>query len=280
MKVHNSYLIDSLNKLIAIDNKNYLNTNDKDGDIGERFVKDSIKYYMWEKGFKVRSTGNRTFYIEEQYGSDKKRGNEGIDFRFGFVHNMRRYDCYIESKNWNVYPITPSIFKKEILDRFTMNANQLGCVWILTMNKKNIPSINTKCIANNIHIVPIDMKITSSQLNTNSLRIIMEHFLEDFHKLMEILTRVRLRKSVKRRSPNSKRYDKAIVLGLPPTLIASMFNTTLSNVQKRKSVLKSEGIDVLDGRSQTARYIRLITVDELNKIHKKVIRRMFEEKRV
>ena len=102
MELDQVYVNDLLDKLKAIDSKNYSNQRDKDGDIGERFVKDSIKYYMREKDFKLRKSGNRTFTIEGQYKVGKS-GYGGIDFRFRFVHNNKRYDCYVESKNWKKY---------------------------------------------------------------------------------------------------------------------------------------------------------------------------------
>ena len=85
MKVDTIFLNDLLARLVSIDNKQYRNQKDKDGDIGERFVKDCIKYYMWSKGFRLRKTGNRTFNIEGQYKVDKS-GYGGIDFRLHFIY--------------------------------------------------------------------------------------------------------------------------------------------------------------------------------------------------
>jgi hypothetical protein len=277
MKVDTTYLNNLLNKLIKIDQKHYPNARKKDGDIGERFVKDSIKFYMWEKGFKLRDSGNRTFNMDEQVKANQ-RGMGGVDFQFDFEHNNKKYDCYIESKNWKKYQFIPnSMFNKEILDRFTKNANQPGCIWVVTMNKDNIPLISQRCQNNNIHIISIDTKIITNQLNKTSLTHIMEHFLDDFDRLMTILTGVKFRKPAKKARLGSKPYDNAIILGLQPSLIAKMYGTTLKYITKRKSEIKKMGIDVLDGRSKTAKRAKLIKEDQLDDIYIEVIREMIEQ---
>ena len=90
-----AYYISELEKeLLNIYNKN-LSINDILGEIGERFVKDGIKYYFFSKGFKVRKTGERTFKISGQY-KVRKSGVGGIDFRLQYIHRGKRYDCYVE----------------------------------------------------------------------------------------------------------------------------------------------------------------------------------------
>lgn len=233
---------------------------------------------MWEKGFKLRRTGNRTFKIEGQFRAGRG-GMGGIDFRFGFVYNKKRYDCYIETKNWAVYPLSPNMFQTEILDRFYNNANQPGCIWILTINRGYIRAISALCLINNIDIVTINCKITPHQLNIFNLRPIMEDFLDDFDRLMTKLTGVKLRGSrTIVNMPTYRPYDKAIVLGLPPSLIAQMYHTTPGNISKRKSELKTQGIDVLDGRSRTARLAKLMTVEDLDKVYRDILKGLIKKK--
>lgn len=272
MKVDPHFLNELLSKLIKIDNTNYSNPKDKDGDIGERFVKDSIKFYMWNKGFKLRDKGNRTFKIEEP----PKKGKLGADFPFSFIHNSKIYDCYIEVKNWKVLPITPKTFQDEILDRFIKKAKQIGCRWIVTMNKGNIKQIVTDCKKHNIFIIPIDKKITTKQLNTTSLRTIMENFLDDFDKLMKGLTGVKLNKVKGKNKMYSKPYDWDIILGIPSNIIAKRYGTTPNNINKRKSELKGKGIDILDGRGDTARKARIIDKDELDIIYSNIMKEIIE----
>lgn len=278
MKVDSVHLNDLLIKLIKINQKHYPNPRKRDGDIGERFVKDSIKYYMWEKGFKLRSSGNRTFKIEGQYKAGRG-GMGGIDFRFGFVHNNKRYDCFVESKNWGIFNLTYSMFQTEILNRFYKNVNHPGCIRIVTINRAYTykRKITTLCRINNIYTVPIDRKITSNQLNTASLRIIMEHFLDAFDILMTRLTGVKLRKPKIKNIPNSKPYDKDILLGLPPSLIKKKYGSTTNNITKRKSQLKKLGMDVLDSRSSVARLARFLTKEQIGDIYRIMIQMIIEE---
>lgn len=279
MKVDPASLNDLLNKLVIINNKHYPNPKKKEGDIGERFVKESIKYYMWEKGFKLRSTGNRTFKIRGQYKAGKG-GMGGIDFRFGFVHNNRRYDCYVETKNWNVYSIAPTTFQTEILDRYYNNANQPGCIWVLTINQGYVYTpVGVLCSRNNIHIVPIDRKITPGQLNAKSLRIIMEHFLDDFDKFMKRITKVKISKARKIKTQNPKPYDEAIILGLPPSFIAKKYGTTTSNIYKRKSQLKKQGIKLLDGRSRLNRLMKFLDKQQIENMYKIMIKMIMEDQK-
>ena len=258
MQVENTYLNELLNKLITIDQTPYGLVTEKEGDIGERFVKDSIKYYFWEKGFKLHNLGNRIFDIEEQIGSNKKRGKRGIDFRFSFAYNGQKHDCYVESKNWDIQKITNGTFNKEILDRFTNYANQQNVIWILTMNKANIAKIRHNCNTHNIHILPIDTKIVTQQLNLQSFTPIMEHFLDDFHYLITVLTGITFNKLNFTPKPNSKPYDEDIIMGKPISYIAKKYRTSESMVSKRKTELGKMGENIIDGRSQTARYAKFL----------------------
>lgn len=258
MKVEKTYLNVLLQKLLTIDNTHYKNIRKKDGKIGERFVKDSIKYYFWEKSFKLQDSGNRIFDIEGQFGSDRISGDRGIDFRFAFMYNYKQYNCFVEVKNWKIQKISKQEFNSEILDRFINYANLPNVIWILTMHKGNISKITKGCQKHNIHILPMDRKIVTNQLNIKSLTPIMEHFLDGFDTFMSTTTGVNLTKIGLKKETDSKPYDRDIKLGMPPELVANRHNTTVSNIQKRKSDLKSRGRNIIDGRSKTARLARLL----------------------
>jgi hypothetical protein len=280
MKVDAIYLNDLLTKLITINNTHYPNPKKKDGDIGERFVKDCIKYYMWRKGFKLRHSGDRTFKIEGQYRAGRG-GMGGIDFRFGFVYNNSPFDCFIEMKNWNVYQISPTDFQREILNRFTQNTNATGCYWVLTINTGQVSQILQLCgqFKVKIDIIPIDTKITTVQLNVQSLKPIVEHFLDDFDRWISQLINVHPHKPKQQVRANSRPYDDAIILGLPSDLIARMYNTTPNNINKRRSQLHSQGVNVLDMRSRTARLARFITQNQLDTTYiMSIIIEMLKEK--
>lgn len=125
----------------------------------------------------------------------------------------------------------------------------------------------------------MDTKITTAQLNIASLTPIMEHFLDDFHKLITYLTHVKLRKPRKKIRPNSKPYDDAIILGLPSQWIAQHYGSTFKNIEKRKSELKKQGIVLLDARSRTSRLVKFITKNKLehDEIFVELIRKMIEK---
>jgi hypothetical protein len=125
-------------------------------------------------------------------------------------------------------------------------------------------------------MVPIDMKITKSQLNVKSLTTIMENFLDDFDIIIKRLTGVKIQK-IRIKIPNPKPYDEAIVLGLPSSLVAQMYGSTHKNIEKRKSQLKKMGIKVLDSRSRVARLARFLTKDEIEDIYSIMVRMLIEE---
>jgi hypothetical protein len=231
---------------------------------------------MSEKGFELRPSGDRTYYIEKP----PKRGKPGADFPFCFTYNSSLYNCYIESKNWKVYQFIPqNMFQNEILDRFILKANQHGSIWILTMNQANIHLISQRCQQHNIFIIPIDTKITTAQLTLANLRPIMEHFIDEFHKLITSLIQINIHKPKKQIRANSKPYDDDIILGLPSDLIARMHRTTKQNIEKRRSELHSRGVNVLDMRSRTARLARLITQNQLDTTYiMSIIIEMLKEK--
>ena len=162
MKV-DAFFISELEKTLDNIDKGSLPPNDKLGKIGEKFVKEGIKYYFWEKGFCVGKVGNATFNIGGPY-KPVAGGMGGIDFRLEFRYNGLPYDCYIEVKNWKHYSkLSPKTITTEILDRFIKNASQSGCNWILVMNKRNIPLMKQNLYflllilqIINLKILPID----------------------------------------------------------------------------------------------------------------------------
>ena len=82
MKV-DAFFINELEKTLDKIDKGSLPPNDKLGKIGEKFVKEGIKYYFWEKGFCVGKVGNETFNIGGPY-KPVAGGMGGIDFRLEF----------------------------------------------------------------------------------------------------------------------------------------------------------------------------------------------------
>lgn len=248
VKVDASYIKILENKLRKINNTIYQNPKKKAGDLGEAFVKDGIKYFLWDKGFKVGKTGYKTFTL---YGFNRitKKFIGGVDFKLKINYNTK-YDFYIEAKNWNShYKITNEMFNEGILDRFTKNANQPGWIWVVTMNKKNIHKIKTKCIQYNIYILPLEDYIDTKQINATSLTKMMDMFLDDFSILFY--------KKISRK-PHSYKYKSTSItdkikedirLGKPYDYLADRYGKSKNNIQKIASQMKSKGEDLFDRRS-------------------------------
>jgi len=215
LNVDRIFISELKKKLVKIDNKN-LPQNDKDGKIGEKFVKEGIKYYLWEKNFKVRKKGNRVFSIK----GHNKSGPGGIDFHLKIRYSGKLHDCYVEVKNWKVYQFIPQkMFNTEMLDRFTKNANKPGVIWILIMNKANIGLINSRCWFNNIEIITLDRKITSNELNIKDLTDIMNDFLRDFSYFFTHLSGKKPHNFKHKSSHVTDRIKEDIRLGKPYSLI-------------------------------------------------------------
>ena len=270
-----AYYITKLELDLKNINSGSLPLNIKLGKIGERFTKYGLRYYLWERGFKVRNQGERTFKIDPQYRAST-RGIGGIDFRLEFIYQRKKYDCYIESKNWGAYQkISKKTFDEEILDRFTKNANAPGCIWIVTMNKRNLHLINQRCQQNNIHILPLEEHITSQFLTQHHLTYIMEKFLDEYSSLLNSLTGRKI-SNVKRTSKTNipGTYEWDLEIGIPYNLIASKYNQKVSYLRKRNSELRKQGIDLPDRRSREWRGMKFMTKSQLNSYMHNYIREM------
>ena len=219
---------------------------------------------MWSKGFKVRANGERTFKIEGQYRASGS-GMGGIDFRLQIEYNNTKYDCYVEVKNWAHYQISNAMFNTEILNRFRNNASQPGCIWIVTMNYRNIPSISQRCQQHNIHIIPMEEHITTQYLTQHHLTYIMEQFLDDYSNLLNTLTGKTI-SNVKRTSkiyqPGTLEWD--LEIGIPYDLVSAKYRTSKGNLQKKYSQMKRVIIDLPDRRSKEWRGMQFMTTKQLD----------------
>jgi hypothetical protein len=251
------------NHLLKIDSSS-LPSNDKLGRIGEKFVKEGIKYYFWEKGFCVNKTGNDTFNIGGPF-KPSSGGMGGIDFRLEFRYNGIPYDCYIEVKNWKHYTkLSPAMFNTEILGRFTKNASQSVCIWIVIMNKRNAPLIQQGCQQHNIHIIPLEEHITSRFLNPADLTRIMELFLDEFSNLVDKITGVKLPNSAKKKGKTiPEQIEEDIRLGKPYSLIASSYTKSKFYVQKLAHNMKTTQ-NLPDRRTTEWDGMQLMTQDQVN----------------
>ena len=157
------------------------NQKSKEGDIGEEFAILGIKQCGFNKGYKIRKKGNGTFRIYKQVSAIKGRG--GVDIFVEFTDNYGKTSGFlVEAKNWKYYPkgISNSFYEDEIQDRFVKPDSNNEFPHSVTMNKKNIPSIIERCNRNGITPLPIDDKITKKNMDADSLKPILEHFVDDF----------------------------------------------------------------------------------------------------
>ncbi len=263
MKVDAFFINELEKKLDAID-KSSLPQNDKSGKIGEKFVKEGIKYYFWEKGFCVHTIGNETFNIGGPF-KPIQGGMGGIDFRLEFRYSGTSYDCYIEVKNWKHYTnIPPTMFNTEILYRFTKNAVPSGCVRIVVMNQRNSQLIQQGCRQNNIEIIPLEEHITSRFLNVVDLTRIMEHFLDEFSNLIDKIIGVPLQNSTKKVGKTiPEQIKEDIRLGKPYSQISSTYNKSHSYVQKLANEMKATQT-LPDRRKKDWAGMQLMTQDQVN----------------
>lgn len=302
VKVDASFIKKLEEKLLKINNSNIGAVNIK-GDIGEAFVKDGIKYCLWEKKLNVGKIGNNKFSIKEHYKSDK-RGIGGIDFYLKFKVNGIRYSCFIEVKNWKKYTyITPKTFNEHILDRFTKHDSKKRHHRIVVMNKRNIRLIQAKCLLNDIHIIPLEEHITSMMLNINKLQIIMDYFVKDFNifiddiisgniqinsnkyenrlkqkmigayqkiykkyqKICEKCENLKKRFKYRDKSKSNKteKIKNAIRKGWSYSYIAEEYDTTIEYIQKIKSIMVKDGEKLPDRRTKEWCEMQYITKDDI-----------------
>ena len=97
----------------------------------------------------------------------------------------------------------------------------------------------------------------------NEIVSYIENGIELHNLITKIIGLPLIKHSVVNQVKNPKPYDTDIILGMDPSFIAKKHGTTVSFIQKRKSELKNdEGIDIVDGRSKTARLGKYITMDD------------------
>lgn len=262
MQVDTFFISELEKNLLKIHNRNS-SLKDRLGKIGEKFVKEGIKYYFWEKGLCVNTTGNDTFNIGGPF-KPLAGGMGGIDFRLEFRYNGKSYDCYIEVKNWKHYTkLSPMTITTEILDRFTKNASRVGCRWIVIMNKRNVSLILQDCQQNNIDIIPLEEHITSRFLNRANLTRIMERFLDEFSNLIDKITGLKLPNSTRKAGTSiTDQIKDDIRLGKPYSLIMATYNLKRHNLQKIAHSMKGENLP--DRRTKKWDGMQFMTQDQVN----------------
>lgn len=290
MKVDPAFIEKLEEQLNEID-RNIQPRDEKLGEIGEAFVKECMKYYLWERDYRLRLVGNRTFTIRTHFKKKEEDGIRGIDLYLKIRVNGWVYKCFIEVKNWAHYPISDNLFNDSILDRFKKHDRKNRRYRILIMNKRNVNDIENNCKAYNIHIIPLKDHVTSQYIAAMYLEPIVEAFLDDFSRLFDDiinnkiqliensmiekirLIMIRIGGILYKRTPAKKAYTSGITKtgrikedirkGISPKLIAKKHNTSVEYVNKVKSLMKSkDGEKLVDSRTKEAKIIQYKTMDE------------------
>lgn len=71
------------------------------GDMAETLIEYGVKWFFWEKDFRIGRFRNKTFSLRKHYGADKTTGTGDIDFYLKFRISWRTYCIFIEVKNWD-----------------------------------------------------------------------------------------------------------------------------------------------------------------------------------
>lgn len=224
------------------------------GKIGELVIGRGIKETLLGMGyyFRIDMLGEYGFNIERQYNANENEIG-GIDFLVKIYNSSQPWHILIEVKNWNHYVagIPPSVFSKEILDRFASYDDEHNWTWVVTMNVDNIPSIEEECKQNQIHILPLKGQLTESNATLRNIRCFVLSFISEFASFL-----LREFKDVRPRAYETQHdstragiiYD--YIRGLPKGVIARTYNIKEGYVERVVSEARREGIEIPDRRTR------------------------------
>jgi hypothetical protein len=240
---------------------NYDDRNTILGNIGEKFVGYCICHSLWKLGYELSYQYPPCSYkIIPRYGANED-GIGGIDFHLEITNsNECRYCFLIEAKNWSHYVITPDMFNSQILNRFTRVDNDRQCTWMITMNRRNIESIHTRCQENNIHIIPITEHITPPYVeNESTIKMVIAEFINSFCTLITELASQSSYPYLKvERTDNKPKWNmifQDLLMGVPYSVIESRYDTTRSYISRCSSELRRWIRDLPDRRNRDWRLL-------------------------
>lgn len=230
------------------------------GNIGEKFIGYCIFYILWKLGYPI-DFHNRphSYLLTHKFGADAE-GRGGIDFKLTIVDlDERQYIFLIESKNWGHYPITPTMFRTEILSRFTRYDETRECQWTVTMNTRNIEDINSRCSEHNIHILPINHHITLENLpDTNIMRSVFDNFIDEVSSLIRELAPERSYPDIEvEQFGNNRRQNiiQDLLLGVSYPIIEHKYNRSRAYIARLASHIRSFNYPLPDRRKKNWREI-------------------------
>lgn len=213
------------------------------GDMGEAIIEYGLKWFFWQKNFKLGKFKNNTFSLIRHYKADKISGTGGIDFYLKFRMNWRTYRIFIEVKNWDdwlKYPdphVSDERYNGQILSRFTDYDKMNLCHRVLVIQKGYISNLKSRCNQDKITIIPLlDYYIPQIHHESFCHRNIM-HFINDFSVYINsIIPRGIATQPIGTGiKTKTDRIWADLRKGMPPGLVVLIHNTSSSYVYRVKS---------------------------------------------
>ncbi len=213
------------------------------GDMAETLIEYGIKWFFWEKDFRIGRFRNRTFSLIKHYKADKITGTGGVDFYLKFRLGWKTYRIFIEVKNWDdwlSYPnphVSDERYNDQILSRYTDYDKLSLCHRVLVIPKGYISNLKARCDRDKITIIPLQIIVIPAVLNESFVNYNLKPFLRDFSTYIdELLPGGMEVQSIK--SVCTTKTDKIwrdIQKGMPSGLVALINSTTVSYVYRAKS---------------------------------------------
>ena len=221
------------------------------GDMAETLIEYGIKWFFWEKDFRIGRLRNKTFSLIKHNKADKITGTGGVDFYLKFRIHWRTYRIFIEVKNWDdwlSYPkphVSNERYNEQILSRYT-DYDKLNLYRrILVIPKGYRSNLKTRCDRDRITIIPLQIIILPVIANESFINYNLMPFLRDFSAyITELIPDGIIAQSTKsgQKTKTDEIWDD-IKKGMPPGLVALVYSTTVSYVyrvksERRKSIIK------------------------------------------
>jgi len=225
------------------------------GNIGEKLVGYCICHSLWRLGYPIDFHNHpHSYLLTTKFGANDD-GVGGVDFKLSIVDlNERRYRFLIETKNWAHYPITPIMFNRQILRRFTRLDENGEYIRMVTMNTRNIADIQDGCDDNNIHILPIGHHITLENLQDNAvMRAVFNNFIDNFIVQMRALAPECAYPPVVLENYGRVRTQyvmQDLFLTVPYQIIVQRYDVSIRYVYRLASYIKSFNYPLPDRRNK------------------------------
>jgi hypothetical protein len=226
------------------------------GILGEKFVGYCIAHSMWKLGYCLDPTPHpRSYSLALKYGCNET-GHGGMDILLRIVDKKGiTHTVLIEVKNWKRYEyITPDTFRKKILHRFRRVDRSRNYPWVLAMNIRNIPLIESHCRRNHIHILPMAHHITPEWIiNDNILRELFSSFIDAFCTyITDVVPEDAYPYLIveKQGIDTTMGIIQDLLLGVPYYIITLRYGVVRGYIMRLASDLRNDGVYLPDRREE------------------------------